>query len=690
MQTRQRVIYSRFAPSVAAAIIVFCVAQLAGAAATEAVEQGTLVRDRIWVWTNAEVSSGQAQTLASYAQASPSQRAALLDLPNVILGGMGMPNEDDAAIAITRAAASARQLVWKIAVDGELITSGKDGKSGYAWYDQRTAQVRMLVDQFPQINGVMIDDLSTVGLRGGIKAEHIDNLRNLLGQPDDRIRIWGELYTASLNNFILRPSGKDYGLTDAVRALDVIVLTEWNAADLPKLAQNVAACRRIFPNKELVLNIVLYDYDGQRRMPLALLEYQCDQALRMLHAGQINGIIITATLNDPPALKWTAAWLKGIGDQELGGSTATTKQAEVPAPDPATLPGPDEPLDISKIYFMYHPICWSMQMQGDVPGKHIPKPHDVFLETFAREVAVVKRQKQLMREMKPDEVMVIFPNGYSRAMFIIEQYATEILGRRCIIIKGVHPGYPSAWNKLDNPVGSLLDDETLEGRDEWFKDVPPQLVKELLAEIREANAKEGIKVGLPAVEVAFTSRIFAHEILEKMEDRRLRYAANVSGESFGEGFEECAMTWKQMLVPYLGIEGSVPNQYDLSVSGAKFLLRAELKERLPLANDIFLYLWEDEQGSPIGMFARARCRITDSPYYVNVQVEDPKVEVWGYGGAKFYPREGATMKPVEGKLRLNVFSAIRREPDGLFYLRGGADTTYAQFKQNMLDAAIVQ
>ena len=673
---------------VTAAVTLFCMMPAAGADTTEM----TTVRDRVWVWTNSEIDSAEDQTLSTFAQAAPSQRAKLLDIPNVMLGGFGMPNDTDAARAITGKAADAKRLVWKVAVDGELVTSGKDGKSAYAWYDHRMEQVRTLADAFPQIGGVMIDDLSTVGLRGGIKAEHIHNLRSLLPAPYDRIRIWGELYTSSLHAFILRPDGNDYGLTDVVRAVDVIVLTEWNAADLPKLAQNVEHCRRVFPDHDLVMNIALYDYDGHRRIPRAMLKYQCETALQMLHAGTIKGIIITATLNDPEAVAWTAAWLKRVGDEELARPATGAAVVSVSAPDPATLPGP-APLDISKIFFMYHPICWSMQMSGDVPGSRIPKPHDHFLATFEREVAVVERQKRFMREMKPDEALVIFPNGYSRAMFIIEQYAREMLGRRCVIVRNQHTpqDFPAAWRKLDTPVDRLLDDPELEGRSEWLGHTTPDVVEEVLAEVRKAHGTEELDISLSTVEVAFTSRGYAREILEKFGSRNIHFDGDtVTGESFGEGFEECAMTWKQMLVPYLGIQGPIPNRYDLSVSGVKFLLHSKPKERLPMAHETFLYLWEDEEGSPIGLFARGRCAITDPAYYVTVKVADPDIEVVGYGGGKYYPNAEYSIQPVEGRMRLNVFSAIRRGPDGLFYIRGAAGTSYDQFRKSMLESPITR
>ncbi len=665
---------------------VFCMLLASASIASDGESQPSTVRDCVWVWTHSEIAGDDDVSLDHYAHAGPARRAALLDVPNVILGGFGMPNDHAAATAITHAASAADRLVWKIAVDGELVTSGKDGKSGYAWYDQRAAQVHDLADRFPPLRGVMIDDLSTVALRGGMKGEHVANLRKLLAAPYDRIRLWGELYTSSLHNFVLRQDGNDYGLTDLLRGMDVLVLTEWNAANLPQLEENVGLCRRLFPDQKLMINIVLYDYDGHRQVPMAMLKHQCSTALRLLHAGRISGILVTASIDDPQALDYVARWLKRVGDQKIGRPDEPAQRPPPPDPDALT---PPQPPKISKFNFMYHPVCWSMQMSGDVPGARIPKPHDRFLATFKREVAVVERQKRMMAAMKPDEVLVLFPNGYSRAMFVIEQYATEMLGRRCVIIRNVHPDVPAEWRKLDDPVGRLLDDPLLEGRDQWLEGVPPRLVEQLFDEVRQAHADPVLEVSLSTVEVVFASRIFAEQILAEFDRRNLYFDDDtVTGESFGEGFEECAMTWKQMLVPYLGIKQPVPNRYDLSVSGAKFLLNARPTQRLPLDHGTYLYLWEDENGSPIGLFARARCGLNDPPYYVTVTVDQPAIEVWGYGGGRFHPNPDSSLQPVEGRMKLNVYSGIRRGPDGLFYLRGGPGTTYEQFRDSLVHAPI--
>ncbi len=85
-----------------------------------------------------------------------------------------------------------------------------------------------------------------------------------------------------------------------------------------ELEKNVARCERLFPGKAIVLGLYLYDYGGGRRMPLDLLGRQCEAALKLAHAGRIQGMVFLTITDDPEAVSWTAGWIKRVGDQELG------------------------------------------------------------------------------------------------------------------------------------------------------------------------------------------------------------------------------------------------------------------------------------------------------------------------------------------------------------------------------------
>ena len=261
----------------------------------------SVVRNVIWIWGNPEMTTPGKHALATFAQAGPAERAALLGIPNVIMAGNGLPNDDKLADKLTEEVAHCPRLLWEITADG-------DGGPPFV-YTERTAQVRRLVDKYPRIEGVVLDDMSSVGIDKGFKPEHIRRIRELLTGKYAAVKIWGVVYTMNL----ARPNINDY-----IKELDVIMLPEWFGDKVGELEKHVAHCERLFPDKPIVLCTYLYDYGAGKRMSLNLLDRQFEIALRLLHAGRIKGIEITTITNDPEALSWTADWIKRVGNRKLG------------------------------------------------------------------------------------------------------------------------------------------------------------------------------------------------------------------------------------------------------------------------------------------------------------------------------------------------------------------------------------
>ena len=282
-----------------------CPAAYGEASAAQEPSKPSVIRDLIWVWGNPEMTEPGEHTLASYAQASPAQRARLLGAPNIIMAGNGLPNDDEAADHLTRDVLGLRRIVWEIAADGE-------GGPPFV-YDKRMAQVRALVDKYPKIEAVLLDDMSTVGIDKGFKPEHIRRIRALLPGEYRKVEIWGVVYTMSLN----RP-----GINDYIKELDVINLWVWHAKDVANIEEYVAHCEGLFPDKPIVLGLYLYDYGDGRRIPMDLLETQCGTALKLAQARRIRGIIFLTINNDPKAVSWAADWVRRVGDQELGAADA--------------------------------------------------------------------------------------------------------------------------------------------------------------------------------------------------------------------------------------------------------------------------------------------------------------------------------------------------------------------------------
>jgi hypothetical protein len=253
------------------------------------------------------------------------------------MAGLGLPNDDSQAELWTHQAASARRLVWEINADGE-------GEGRPFVYQDRMAQVRRLVDRYPQIEGVLLDDMSTLGIDRGFQPEHIRQIRELLPGKYRSVQIWGVVYTMSL--------GRER-INDYIQELDVINLWTWHAQDVVDLEKNVAHCERLFPQKPIVVGLYLYDYGGGRRFPLDLLETQCRTALRLAHEGRIEGMVFLTINNDPEAVGWVAHWIQEVGDQEIGSVDVPPQEQEkrfttrLPGSWPTWIEGPNDTILMS-------------------------------------------------------------------------------------------------------------------------------------------------------------------------------------------------------------------------------------------------------------------------------------------------------------------------------------------------------
>ncbi len=314
-----------------------------------------------------------------------------------------------------------------------------------------------------------------------------------------------------------------------------------------------------------------------------------------------------------------------------------------------------------------------------------------YLACYQRELMVLERQKKFISAMKPNEALVLLPIGQSPQMLDLEDHADRVLGPRCIALLRVSVDPPTEWEKLADPFKEFLDNDQLPGKDKFLQWVPPRIHEEICSEIRAARQSLGGRWNVGLLEMLYFSRLLAMDIQEEMAARGLYFdPQTVQSESFGEGFEQCAMHWKAMVSGYLGMKTPPDNNFDLSVSGLRFLIDAELKERVPLRNDIRLYLWQAKDGRPIGLFARSRCRLRDPQYHAHVPLDDAALEVWtllNYG-TKVWPGAGSVIKQAGEQLVVPILSGIRRDSDDDAYYIIGSGTDFNAFRRRLVGAQL--
>jgi hypothetical protein len=261
---------------------------------------GKTIRDILWLWATPGRDKPGEHGVATYADADGAQKARILGAPNMMLAGAGLPNDPAEGARLTKQVYHLPGVAWEISADG---------KGGPPFvYDKRMALLRDLVDQYPKIQAVILDDMSTVARSKGFKPEHIRSIRKLLPGKYSRVKIWGVVYTMSLHQA---------GIDDYIKELDVILLPEWHANKVGEFEKHVAYLEEKFPDKPIILCLYLYDYGNGRRIPQKFLEQQFDIALKLALQRRIIGIEMTTINNDAEAVSWTRDWIRRHGDTRI-------------------------------------------------------------------------------------------------------------------------------------------------------------------------------------------------------------------------------------------------------------------------------------------------------------------------------------------------------------------------------------
>ncbi len=350
---------------------------------------------------------------------------------------------------------------------------------------------------------------------------------------------------------------------------------------------------------------------------------------------------------------------------------------------------PQETTRIDNIYFLIHPCCWAMS----------DKPDPDYLETYgvlksewyaARnlERETNRKQKELIEAIGPNEAMVIYPIGKSEPMLELIETAQRELGPRCVIVESPTCECPSQLKDMSEPIKHFLDDDEMEGRQAFWDVVPESIRPQIEQEIRDACEVIGYDWAPGALKVVQGNRIYAQEIADAFMHRGLIVdPETVTAEAFGEGFEQCAMTWKSMIPGYLGWRNPIENNFELSVSGYPFLFDVKFTERIALDNDIRLFLWEKWHGLPAALLVQMKPRLADLRYYAHLPVKDDALEVWE-ARKVIWPAKDSPLTADNGVLHLPVMTGSRKYSscDTCYLL--GASYSYDQFREMLISAEI--
>jgi hypothetical protein len=289
----------------------------------------SMVRDHLWIFTtpagldNDSLERGHCR---GGSRMTPAEGAFYLTVPNLLLIRCNnlpkLPRDEPGRTktSFEQYAISFQPLdrvVWSV-VGGGGIGSMKE-----------LDYVLPLAKKFPNISGIYLDDFTIeqkladgrTGSRPALPPGELQLVREKmksLGRPMD---IWVTLYTYEL--LPKHPSYRrcDPPLADFLHLFDVLTLWTWNANELPKLEESLAALEAVAPKKRrIALGLYIWDFPNDRPVPLELMQLQCELGLKWLKEKRVQELIFLAnTVLDvgAPGGEFARNWIAKVGGQKL-------------------------------------------------------------------------------------------------------------------------------------------------------------------------------------------------------------------------------------------------------------------------------------------------------------------------------------------------------------------------------------
>ena len=270
------------------------------------------VRDRLWIWGHEAGAHNGSWGLKDSSRMTPAEGAYYLGVPNMIMVRFaGQPSATLEQYHLPFL--PLKRVVWSVVNDGKAADDDKQGDLD---------AVLRLAGRFPNITGLIIDDFflggpTPEGAISQCSLKGLETFRQRLHGAARPLDLWMVLYDHDLRRL---PPNK---VTQHAAPFDVVTFWTWEAGNLERLDDNLAAAQAVVPGKPIVLGCYLYDYGGKTPgpMPIERMEYQCRKGLEWLREGRIVGMIFLASCIcdlDLEAVEYTRRWIAQTGDQVLG------------------------------------------------------------------------------------------------------------------------------------------------------------------------------------------------------------------------------------------------------------------------------------------------------------------------------------------------------------------------------------
>ena len=174
---------------------------------------------------------------------------------------------------------------WEWNADGRPICRAT---SSPAILQAEGENVARLARQFRNLTGVYCDDL--MGLMSSFKfgPKEFAQARSAIRAANPALAMWSVVYTHELAKAdfwtAMRPN------------IDVVTLWIWNSDEIPRMPQHVEQCRKVFPDKPIVMGVYLRDYPKVAPVPVDRVMRQMEGIADLFGKGKLAGYSILAAV----------------------------------------------------------------------------------------------------------------------------------------------------------------------------------------------------------------------------------------------------------------------------------------------------------------------------------------------------------------------------------------------------------
>ncbi len=270
------------------------------------------VRDKLWLFSNP--TNADYGLLRKRSVMSPFEAAVYMGIPNIFMVQQYPRKGEESRYKpfeppfeqYTLPLSMLKRVAWSI-VDAGGVTK-----------DWEIKQVIRMAHKIPNFVGVYMDDFfkeEKVANPASFTMEELRAVQQQLNGPKKKL----DSYVTFYAQFLDRPFG------EYLKLIDVITLWTGKPADLVNLDTNLARLEKLVPKSRKMLGLYTVDYDEKRTpawigMAVPTMRQQCEQALKFLRRGQIEGIIIYGgtTLDlGFESVDWTRKWIQEVGETKL-------------------------------------------------------------------------------------------------------------------------------------------------------------------------------------------------------------------------------------------------------------------------------------------------------------------------------------------------------------------------------------